>query len=165
MTGSPARDVLTIFLGGSEEVPGLIFYGLVGDDHAVDVPTFGSTRWPDSPAPEPLVLHGQGWRVVGWELHLPMWPRAEDFRGAIRGTLQELINAGCRVAWVGAEGIPYADPPDLFDPQWMTGGVLAWLTSDRRFGCPLDPDQPLAGASDEELLRLRAFAGRLATGE
>ena len=61
---------------------------------------------------------------------------------------------GCRVAWVGAEEIPFCDPPGLFDPACMTGGVLAWPI-DGSFGCPLDPDQPLTAASDEEMLQLR----------
>jgi hypothetical protein len=76
-----------------------------------------------------------------------------------------LIDVGCRVAWVGAEGIPFCDPPGLFDPDCMTGGVLAWLTSDGWFGCPLDPDQPLEPAPDRQLLRLRRWAGRLATND
>ena len=164
MESAPAKELLTIFLGGAEEVPGLSFYGLAGDDAGGLAPTFPRDRWPMSNEPESLSLHGEGWRVIEWDLHVAVWPVGDSFRAAVRATLQELINAGCRPGWVGAEGFPFCDPPGLLDPACMTGGVLAWLTSDGEFGCPLDPDRPLESASDEEMLRLRAWAGPLATG-
>lgn len=165
MTAPPAREVLTIFAGGSEEVPGLSFYGLTGDARTRDHPPFPQSRWPMAPVPEPTSLHGEGWRVLSWDLHVAAWPRGQAFREAVLETLQALIDVGCRVAWVGAEGIPFCDPPGLFDPDCMTGGVLAWLTSDGWFGCPLDPDQPLEPAPDRQLLRLRQWAGWLATND
>lgn len=162
MLRQPAREVLTIFLGGSEEVPGLSFYGLATDAVAVGAAQFPQSRWPMCPAPEPTLLQGEDWRVLGWDLHVAAWPTGERFRDAIRATLQELASVGCRVAWVGAEGIPFCDPPGLFDPDCMTGGVLAWLSREGAFECPLDPDQPLAAVSDEEMLQLRDLAGWLA---
>lgn len=159
----PARERLTIFLGGSEEVPGLSFYGLTTHAVKAHVPQFPRGRWPMCPAPEATLLQGEDWRVAGWDLHVASWPTGDGFRDAIRATLQVLINVGSRIAWVGAEGIPFCDPPGLFDPACMTGGVLAWLSREGAFGCPLDPDQPLTAASDEEMLQLRDRAGWLAT--
>ena len=48
----------------------------------------------------------------------------------MRRLLQAVLDLGCVVAWLGSEGTPLADPPDLFDPVHMTGGALAGLTSD-----------------------------------
>lgn len=89
-------------------------------------------------------------------------PRGEAFRDAVRATLAALITGGARVAWVGALGVPFYDPPGLLDPGCMSGGVLAWLTEDGWFGCPIDPDQPWAAASDLEMHELRRRANHLA---
>jgi hypothetical protein len=43
----------------------------------------------------------------------------------------------------------------------MTGGVLAAMTAEGDFFCPLDPAQPLATLTDDELLRLRAASDGL----
>ena len=111
----------------------------------------------------PLRLHGEGWKVRGWDLPLLVWPTGDAFRDAVRATLAALVIGGARVAWVGALGVPFSDPPGLLDPRCMSGGVLAWLTGDGWFGCPIDPDQPWAAASDQDMLELRRLAGRLAT--
>lgn len=44
----------------------------------------------------------------------------------------------------------------------MSGGVLAAMTSDGDFVCPLDPDAPIAAIGDADLLRLRSVSAGLA---
>lgn len=155
-SAGPAKEVLTVMHRGSEELPGLIFYGLFLEEPDVGSISFPTDAWPESLEPDDLLVHGDGWRVSGWELPILSWPSGDVFRGAIRRTLSTLIIAGATVAWVGAEGIPFVDPPDIFDPGFMAGGVLAWLTDDDHFACPLDPDGPLTRATDDELSYLSA---------
>lgn len=80
----------------------------------------------------------------------------------IRASLTAIIEAGCCVARVGAEGFPFCDPPQLFDPSCMAGGVLAWMTGRGQFMCSLDPDAPVSPVPDEQLLLLRNHAHGLA---
>jgi len=155
-----ARDALTIFVAGGE-VPSLIAYGLSRSDELREM-EFPADVWPTSPDHSDFVLRGDNWCVYGWEIPMARWPAGIDFKDAVRRTLEALISGGCRVAWIGAEGVPYCDPPDLFSPNWMSGGVLAAMTEDGVFTCPLDPDRVLAALSDDEMLRLRAFAEGLA---
>jgi hypothetical protein len=158
----PSREALTIFHGGREELPGLIFYGLLSAEHG-GRPQFPTKAWSEAAEPEELHLHGEGWRIIGWELPVHVWPRGSAFESAVRATLAELVSTGARVAWVGAEGIPFVEPPALFDPGLMAGGVLAWMTDDGKFACPLDPDEPIPRISDETLQGLRRHAGQLAS--
>ena len=162
MTVRLVRDTLTVFIGG-DEVPGLIAYGLTAPETWEDV-GFPGDAWAAQPRPEAVDLHGENWRVRGWEVPIEVWPTGLDFQTAVNRTLDALVRSGCRVAWIGAEGIPFCDPPGLFDPECMSGGVLAWMTDDGRFECPLDPDGEIAPVSDEELLRLRAYTRGLADG-
>lgn len=160
MTARLVRDALTVFVGGDEE-PGLIAYGLSEPEAWRDV-DFPADAWLAQPEPEVFELHGDNWRVYAWEVPIVIWPTGSDFQIAVNRTLDALIRGGCRVAWIGAEGVPFCDPPGLFDPECMSGGVLAWMTDDGRFDCPLDPDRVLDPVSDDELLRLRAHAHGLA---
>lgn len=122
------RDALTIFVGGGEE-PGLIAYGLTAPDEWRDADFPADARLA-KPQPEAFDLRGDNWRVHGWEVPIAVWPTGLDFQTAVDRTLDALIRSGCRVAWVGAEGVPFCDPPGLFDPGCMSGGVLAWMTDD-----------------------------------
>lgn len=153
------RDVLTVVSGG-EEFPGVIAYGLFrpGDRRSDGIPQL---RWQDLHATDEFVLRGEAWEVVGWEFAFDAWPESAEWTSAIRATLAAHLDAGCRVAWIGAEGIPFCDPPRLFEPTCMSGGVLAWMTAEE-FECPLDPDQPLVPVSDETLELLREHAKGLA---
>ena len=47
----------------------------------------------------------------------------------------------------------------------MSTGILAWMTDDADFDCPLDPDMPIAFADDERLLMLRRHSQGLADAE
>ncbi len=161
MDGVPARERLTVYVPEEGELPGLTFYGLapLGGPGALPFP---DGVWPYALDARPLRLHGEGWQVRGWDLPLLLWPRGDAFRDAVRATLAALISDGACVAWVGALGVVFCDPPGLLDPGCMEGGVLAWLTDDGWFGCPIDPDQPWAAASDQQMLELRRHAADLA---
>ncbi|MFF1820614.1 hypothetical protein ACFVWG_25135 [Kribbella sp. NPDC058245] len=158
-----ARDALVVIFGG-EEVPGMSFYGLVarGSLGSFVLP---SDEWPGRPETKLYVLHGVAWEVPIWDLPVLVWPTGRRFERAVRRTLEGVIATGCQVAWVAAEGFPFSDPPDLFDPEFTSGGVLAWMTSDGEFECPLNPDLPLSPVSDERLLALRRYAHGLADAE
>jgi hypothetical protein len=156
---APARETLTVFIDG-EELPGVIVYGLRRPGLApIDFPVHG---WVLSHGPHAFRLHGEMWEVLGWDLALGAWPNSQDWPGVVHRTLTALVAAGCAVAWLGAEGCPFSDPPDLFSPTWMDGGVLAALTSEGDFLCPMDPDEPLRHLRSEELEFLRARAHGLA---
>jgi hypothetical protein len=47
----------------------------------------------------------------------------------------------------------------------MSGGVLGWMTDDGAFGCPLEPDLPLASVDDECPAMLRRHSAGLADVE
>jgi len=160
MTQVPARDALTIFIDG-DEVPGLIVYGLLppGTRHAA---MFPSSAWIAQPEAATFTLHGSGWEVFGWEVPIVIWPTDVEFQEAGCATMSAMIRGGSRVAWIGAEGVPFCDPPELFSPDCMSGGVLGWMTDAGDFGCELDPDAPLSPVADDVLLRLRGHAKGLA---
>lgn len=160
MSPSLARDSLTIFVDG-DEVPGLIAYGLRPRGHYPPL-VFPTDAWIAQPEALENRLYGDGWEVVMWEIPIVIWPVAADLREALRRTTGAMIDRGSRVAWVGAEGMPFCDPPQLFDPDCMSGGVLAWMTDLGDFDCNLDPDELLAPVSEDVLVRLRAHAKGLA---
>jgi hypothetical protein len=155
-----ARDSLTIFVGG-DEVPGIIVYGLfaAGSERPVNFP---ADAWISAPEPESFRLFGDGWEVLTWEIPIDLWPTGERWRTAVQATLQAMVASGCRVAWIGAEGVPFCDPPELFSPECMSGGVLAWMTDSGDFSCELDPDRPVVRVADDVLLKLRTHARGLA---
>ena len=151
---------MTIFVEG-DEVPGLIVYGLFlpGSDRQVEFP---SSVWISRPVPCEFRLFGDGWEVLMWEVPIDIWPTGERWRAAIRSTLKAMIERGGRVAWIGSEGGPFCDPPKLFSPDCMSGGVLAWMTDVGDSDIPLDPDLPLAPITDDGLRELRLHARGLA---
>lgn len=66
-------------------------------------------------------LHGDGWSVALWDVPVAHWASVTDTFRDVR----EIIRRGCVVAWVGAEGFLFSDPPHLFDLAFMSGGVLS----------------------------------------
>lgn len=156
-----ARDSLTIFVDG-DEVPGFIVYGLFepGSERPVDVP---SGAWISPPEPGSFRLFGDEWEVLTWEIPIDVWPTGERWQRAVRMTLQAMVDRGARIAWLGAEGVPFCDPPELFSPDCMSGGVLGWMTDSGEYSCELDPDRPIARVADDDmLLKLRFHARGLA---
>ena len=160
MSSRLARDSLVVIVDG-DEVPGITIYGLArrGERSPVVFPDDG---WFGGPALDEFVLRGEAWEIPTWDLPILVWPTADGLAAALRVSLAAVIESGCSVAWVGAEGLPFCDPPQLFDPGCMSRGVLAWMTAQGQFGCALDPDGPISPISDHELLMLRQYARGLA---
>ncbi|GAA3594615.1 hypothetical protein [Kribbella ginsengisoli] len=162
MTPPLARDSLTVFVGG-EEMPGFIVYGLF--PRGSHRPQFPSDAWILADEVRDFTLIGEAWEVPRWDVPIAVWRTGAEFVAAVRTTFEALIAAGSRVAWIGAEGVPFCDAPQLFDVNCMSGGVLAWMTDDGAFGCPLEPDLPLIPVDDECLQMLRRHSVGLADVE
>ncbi|NNG20988.1 hypothetical protein HJ590_15750 [Naumannella sp. ID2617S] len=148
-----AKDTMQIFLNG-EERPGFLLYGLFPAD---------ADPWPSALPAEALArrydLDGDDWRVCLWTLPVTEWLTGAAWQSAISHLLTSICERGAKVAWLASEGAAYADPPWLFDPEEMSGGVYGYLTADGRYACPLDPGQPWAVVGDEEMGQLRGLAG------
>ncbi|WP_350274871.1 hypothetical protein [Kribbella sp. HUAS MG21] len=159
MTAIRARDALVVVDG--DEVPGITIYGLAGRGRR-QAAAFPRQVWIGEPGVDAFLLRGDAWEILSWDVPIIVWPTGEYFTAAVRDSLAARIGAGCSVAWVGAEGLPFCDPPELFNPTCMSGGVLAWMTAGGQFECALDPDRPLSPASDRLLSSLRQYAQGLA---
>jgi len=151
-----AREVLTVISNG-EHRPGIVIYGIRSPRK--DVPPGATELWPDAERCSTFLLHGDGWEVPMWEIALRRWPAPGDFDAALSGTFTALFSEGCVLAWVGAE--LFADPPDLFLPEFMSGGVLVAATPDQSFG-RLDLDSAVEPIGDDQLLQLRELSHGLA---
>ena len=149
---SRAREALTVFWQG-EEVPGLTFYGLRAPGLG-GRPHFPQREWRGSAMHHESTLRGDSWEVVVWDVRVDDWPSDEILTTRIRRTLSALRECKCVVAWIGREGY-FADPPDLFLPEFMSGGVLAVLSDSTGFESTIELDKGLTGLADELLLRLR----------
>lgn len=156
---TPAREVLRVIRDG-EELPGVTFYGLVarGGWARADFPV---DLWPSGGQVEDFMLHGEAWEIPCWDLALNAWPSTESWKSFVHATLQWICDRGCAIGWMSAEGRPFCDPPLLFDPDCMSGGVLAYMTPDRHFECPLELDGPLQAVEDETMRRMRSYASGL----
>lgn len=112
--------------------------------------------------PTTFTLWGDAWEVIRWDVPIKMWPTSAELGVAVKLILDELIGSRSRVAWIGAEGVPFCDPPQLFDPLCMTGAVLAWATEDGTSDVDIDLDAPVTPAADDVLRQLRRYASGLA---
>lgn len=155
----PARELLTVIAHG-EFRPGIIAYGL-RDSTASKNASFPYEIWSAEIEVNEHLLHGDSWEVVRWDIQIDRWPEPDAWEDVVKETLSSLITAGAVVAWLGQEGF-FADPPDLFKPEQMTGGVLAAMTESGDFVCPVDPDKPLKTLPDSKLLELRLASKGLA---
>lgn len=155
-----AQECLSVFDQG-EEVDGFILYALV--DPKVQPPAS-----PDFPVDldwtaRGFKLHGNGWAVYGWDVVVHAWPSPDRFDEAASSLLSSLVDQGSSVAWIGTEGAPFADPPNLFSPSWMSGGVLRATTSDGQAFGRLRLDEPPSPVADADLDALRTHASGLAS--
>ena len=154
------REALKIVVDG-DEIPGLIAYGLRRRDSPAAA-RFPADAWIAQPECTDFTLHGETWEVLMWEVPIIIWPAPSELQVALRTTLWALIEAGSRVAWIGALGLPFCDPPELLDPHCMSGGVLAWMTDTGAADCFIDPDASIMPVGDDVLLTLRTHAAGLA---
>lgn len=155
----PLREVLTVIHDGLQ-VPGLSFYGLLKAGGQRREATFPSGVWPTDTEHSVSTLRGKGWCVLVWDVALSTWPRADSFKAAIASTFSTMLKAGAVVTWIGREGY-FCDPPQLFSPEFMSGGVLAARSAGGSAWLDLDPDAPLAPLPDPVLTELRAASAGL----
>lgn len=148
------KSALRVFLEG-EEQPGIIFYAYWRGEPQVE-PVFPLNVWPKGSKVKSYRLFGEGWTVLTWDLAVKELPPQTVWTNLIRKTLELFIETGARVAWCGFEGY-FADPPSLFAPKEMSGGVYAALTAELGFLCTLKLEEPLETLADEVLLKLRAL--------
>ncbi|MGX5680946.1 hypothetical protein [Schumannella luteola] len=158
-----ARDALAVFRDG-EEVPGIHVYGL-RVRHDPRVALYPSEVWDTTGEPTRFTLYGDNWEVLLWAVPLRKWPRKKRMAAALRATMSRMIDSGCRVAWVAAEGFPFCDPPMLFDPACMSDSVLAWMDDSGRGWFDLDPDRPIAPVSEDVVQSLRKYSAGLSDVE
>ena len=156
------NEVLTVYMDG-EEVPGVMLYGL--DSMANDSqPRFPGSAWPWLVARKTYVFGGKRWRVRLWEVALSAIPSPEILWNATSTTFGSLIDAGCLAAWMGLEG-GFCDPPSLFLPECMSGGVVAARSASGRQWGQFENLHPISPLSDEDLLALRSDAQPLASAD
>ena len=160
----PARATMTVIWGvddGQEEQPGFVVYGLVEPGRWADF-AFPLDLWPAGTDAAESRLYGAAWEVRLWDVRVLEFPSGKIWTNAVHRTLQSVIDAGGRVAWISSEGFPFMDPPYLFRQEDMSGCVLAALASTGEFFCPVDPDQPIRAISDDQLEFLREHGRGLA---
>ena len=157
---APAREQLVVYWDG-EEVAGFIVFALRPRSSA---PALGKLDfgWTIEPRQRPSLLVGEAWEVGAWYIKVAAWPPAVTFRESISALLHGLIDEGWSVAWIGVEG-SFVDPPELFSPEAMPGGVLAACSTDTGFIEAVDLDLPLRALSDPRLLALREASRGLAS--
>jgi hypothetical protein len=157
----PAREVLTIYWNG-EENPGFTVHALRGriDESIPDLPPLD---WPGDVETKPFLLHGEKWEVCAWDVRVDAWPSPGQFDQSVQELLCGLVADGFAVAWIGLEG-HFADPPSLFLPTTMAGGVLAACSRETGFLPAVELDTPLRAITDDYLLALRHASGGLASG-
>ncbi|MGW2092864.1 hypothetical protein [Promicromonospora sukumoe] len=114
----------SVFIDG-DEMLGLILYGLWAGAsppiNASDLPELD----PLGTSVRPFQLVGEGWSIRGLDVG---FAAETSYRAAVEGwdgLLDTFLDRGASLAWLGSEGLPFADPPDLFTTEWMEDGVLA----------------------------------------
>jgi hypothetical protein len=146
---------LGVFWSG-EEVDGITAYGYWHQLPPME-PIFPRDLWPAGTEFKRAKLSGDGWIVILWDIAIRRWPSPEDWEDVLQRTLQRMCEAGARVAWCGIEGA-FAEPPGLFDPARMSGGVYAAYTPGFGFLNTAHLREPFRTLSDNDLLTIRAEA-------
>lgn len=157
----PAREVLTIYWGG-EETAGFTVHALRGRSEE-PIPDLAPLDWPGEVEVKLTVLHGENWEVLVWDVRVDVWPSPGEFERSVRDVLCGLVAEGFSASWIGLEGY-FVDPPRLFLPEAMTGGVLAACSGETGFLPAVRLDLPLQAITDCGLLALRNACGGLASG-
>lgn len=126
------EESLGIFWNG-EEVDGLTIYGYF-DYKKDDAPVISSDIWKDNYEIKTHKLFGDDWTVWLWDIRINKWPEQKEWLNFIKSILHKMIKQGASLSWAGLEG-HFVDPPDLFKPEFMRGGVWAVYTKLGGFYC------------------------------
>lgn len=147
------NDMLTernlgVFWDG-DEVDGVLCYGL-WRDHIAAEPLFPRVVWPQHTECRPWHLAGDGWIILLWTIRMAKWPLPGEWESTLRRTLQCFHDQGAVIGWCGIEG-RFVEPPLLFEPDEMSGGVYAASTADGWFRCAARLGSRFEALSDEDL--------------
>ncbi|MGU3292537.1 hypothetical protein [Williamsia sp. M5A3_1d] len=146
-------DVLEIFVAGDQR-PGCILYSLWSRKEvaeASELPLISGLRVANR-----FQLQGGDWVVEMVGVEAAHWPdNPKDWSDWLRRALNEPLTHGARATWMSSEGGPYADPPNLFDENLMSGGVFAWALPEETSRIPL-LDEQFVPAPPAEMSRLRS---------
>jgi len=156
------REVLTVYVGG-DEVPGVLLYGLESPANDRE-PRFPGEAWPGFVALKTYVFHGEFWRVRLWEVALSGIPPIDVLEHATSDTFDAFIGSGFVAAWMGLEG-SFCDPPSLFLPECMSGGIVTARSASGKRWNRLYTAHSFQPLSNEDLLALRAEVYPLASVE
>lgn len=151
----------SVFVDG-EERTGYILYALWPEGSAPSEQLDTRALGVGAAIARPFRLAGDGWNVLGVDCAFASDPEYRNALDRIESQLDAIIEAGARVAWMGSEGLRFADPPDLFTLEWMEGGVLAGRTreSDLMSGIEAEGFMPLS----EHQMRVLEQAARKTYG-
>ena len=136
MTGSNAGRS-SVFIDGTE-VLGFIVYGLWSGDLASTTEVNDESLPVQDATLRPFRLFGDGWTILGYDVGFHGLAAYQSAISKAEILLDSILDLGAHVAWMGYEGLPFADPPDLFTSEWMEGGVLAGKTRDGIFRSGID---------------------------
>lgn len=146
------ESLLKVFWDG-DEVSGITTYGY-WRGKVVREPVFPKHLWPDDTLIKTSRLYGKEWEVYVCDIRVRTWPRPQDWEEVVSSTLKSIVKADAVVAWCGLEGL-FADPPSLFDPKEMSGGVYAVFSRTVGFQCYAYINSTFKALPDEELIKLQ----------
>lgn len=128
----------SVFIDGTEEL-GFILYGLWTGVVESTMRLDGGELDLGDGLFRPFRLFGDGWTILGCDVGFRN-PNAYRLGMAhVERVFDRILLKGASVAWMGYEGLPFADPPELFTIEWMEGGVVAAKGCDGVFLSGLDP--------------------------
>lgn len=151
------EEALRIFWQGNE-VSGLIAYGYWPSAAQPKVP-FPSAVWPAGASYQDRWMRNwkegqEEWRILVRDVMLPTWPEPFQWCDSVKATLQAFLDSGVCVAWCGIEG-HFVEPPALFDPAEMAGGVWAALGPEFGYECTAELGRPWRALPETDLMRLK----------
>jgi|GEM_PF-3341475 len=152
MTKKHTQASLGIFWKG-EEVDGITVYAYWPRKLEKE-PLLELVVEPESTQRKPTRLDSENWTVWLWDIRVTRWPRADCWISMVVKMLQGLVDQGATVAWCGLEGM-FVDPPGLFDPQVMLGGVWAAVDNQGNVYGPPELSEKFTTLGKEELEKLQ----------
>lgn len=148
MSTKTTQQSLGIFWDG-EEVDGITVYG-IWKNRPKHFPPLGQELGNEGVQERQSELRGEDWYVHVWDIKLGKWPLPAEWKSRIRSVLSRIIGEGAEVAWTGLEGA-FVDPPDLFKPEHMTGGVWAAMSADEKLYFHAELEGQFQALNDDEL--------------
>ncbi|MDA8139247.1 MAG: hypothetical protein M0036_11405 [Desulfobacteraceae bacterium] len=151
------EESLGIFWEG-KETKGITIYGLF-QGNIIEAPIPPMNIWPDGCNYKSQKLVGSNWTVWLWDIIIVKWPEKSDWINIIRRTLKIMIDFGASIGWAGLEGF-FTEPPNIFNPEHMSGGVWAAYTYDDIFHCNAEIGEQFKALDDNIMRELYKRFGR-----